>query len=184
MIRPDNAIPYVSPIKKDELTKDWLIRSGVLDGMKISNKPYSDIVNWVDFNGLQSDESLENYVSQKVNLSKLVGKYTNSGEHKIIDLAMHNTNYFSRENLKSRRYSYIPSIGMFRSNEIASMRNSIGYSLNPQAPTFDINSYGSQSRVRRSLYLDRPLRLKSFVSAYIGYHLKIIKYFALKCIFK
>ena len=132
--------------------------------MKNNIKPYSDIVNWVDFNGLQSEESLENYVSQKVNLSKLVGKYTDSGAHKIIDLVMHNINYFSRENFNSRRYSLIQSGGMFRSNEIASMRNSIGYSLNPQAPTFDISSYGNSSRVRRALYLDKPLRLKSFVT--------------------
>jgi hypothetical protein len=163
MIRPDNA-PYVSSLKKDELTKDWLIRSGLLDGMKNNIKPYADIVNWVDFNGLQSDESLENYVEQKVNLSKLVGKFTDSGNQKIIDLVMHNINYYSKENYSSRRHSLIRSGGMVHSNSVASMRNSIGYSLNPQAPTFDISSYGNPSRVRRALYLDKPLRLKSFVS--------------------
>ena len=161
MIRPDH-LPAILPVKKKEITKDWLIRQGVLGSMKNNSSPYGDIAKWVDFNELESDQLLNEYVSGKTTLSRVIGKYTMTHGAKIIDLAMHNVNCYSKENIISRRNEPFVSSWWKWKPEIASVRPGLGLELNPQAAAFETESYGNQKRTLRALHLDKPLILDSF----------------------
>ena len=161
MIRPDD-LPAIFPSRKNEITKDWLIRQGVLGSMKNNSAPYGDIAKWVDFDALESDQLLNEYVTGKTNLSRAIGKYTKTKGAKIIDLAMHNVNCYSRENIRNSRNEPFVSSWKKRMPKIASVRPGLGLELNPQAAAFDPQSYGSKNRTSRALYLDKPLVLDSF----------------------
>ena len=124
--------------------------------------PYGDIKHWVDFDALESSKLLNDYVSGRTNLSRAIGKYTNTRGHKIIDLAMHNMNCYSDENMITRRYSPISSSGKSFIRDVASVRPGIGYELNPQAASYDPEMYGSRRRTSRALFLEKPLVLDSF----------------------
>jgi hypothetical protein len=161
MIRPDH-LPAIFPDRKNEITKDWLIRRGVLGSMKNNYSPYGDIAKWVDFDALESDQLLNEYVSGKTTLSRVIGKYTMTNGAKIIDLAMHNLNCYSKENIISRRNEPFVSSWWKWKPEIASVRPGLGLELNPQAAAFETESYGNQKRTLRALYFDKPLILDSF----------------------
>jgi hypothetical protein len=161
MIRPDD-LPAIFPVRKNEITKDWLIRKGVLGSMKNNSAPYGDIAKWINFDALESDQLLNEYVTGKTNLSRAIGKYTMTEGAKIIDLVMHNVNCYSRENISTRRNKPLVSSWKKSMLEIASVRPGLGLELNPQAPAFDPGAYGSKNRTSRALYLDKPLVLDSF----------------------
>ena len=161
MIRPDD-LPSIFPVRKDQITKDWLIRKGLLGSMKRNMRPYGDIANWVNFDELESSQLLDDYVAGKTSLSRAIGKYTFKGDFKMIDLAMHNINCYSKENIGSKRYSPIASLDSPLFGEAASMRPGIGLELNPQSASYDPKLYGSKRRTSRALFLDKPLILDSF----------------------
>ncbi len=162
MIRPDD-LPEIFQLRKNEITKDWLIRRGVLDSMRKNSSPYGDITTWIDFNKLESDILLYEYVKGEITLSKVIGKYTKTNRFKIIDLIMHNINCFSKENIFSNRNQPFVSNNWKWKREIASLRPSIGLDQNPQGVSFDIKNYGRKKTTLSSvLSLDKPLLLDSF----------------------
>lgn len=161
MIRPDD-LPSVFPARKDQITKDWLIRIGLLGSMKSNMAPYGDVARWVDFDELESSQLLDDYITGKTNLSRAIGRYTFTGAFKIIDHVMHNINCYSKENVGSKRYAPVTSRGRSLYGEAASIRPGIGLELNPQSASYDPDLYGSKRRTSRALFLEKPLVLDSF----------------------
>lgn len=162
MIRPDDS-PKIIGSRREDLTRDWLIRLGALESMKRNVRPYSDIVQWVDFNALSTKDALNSYVNNKVGISKLVGRNTEAWGYKIIDLLMNNINFYSAENIAEKRIALIRSNqGSKVLSKVSSMRPGIGVNSNPQVPLFDMFGYGNPKKIKSVLSLNEPLKLDSF----------------------
>ena len=162
LMRPDN-LRKISWTDQQRLTKDWLIRYGILQQMQANHSPYGDISRWVDFDSLNSSETLNLYVNGDLKMSRVVGKNTFYRNEKMIDLMMHNINAFSKSNFRSHRHRHLLSKSnpsMFR--EKASTRIGVGLNSHPQTPSFVKGTYSNKRKTKGVLYFDDPIDIPSF----------------------
>jgi hypothetical protein len=166
LIRPDN-LPNLPHSQEVKLKRDWLIRKGLLGSMQFTNAPYGHITHWVNFNELASIERVNQYINGENTMSYAIGQATKRsfkriGNLKMIDIVMHNINYYSRNNFsRTNPVSMVRSTSANPGMAVSSLRPGLGLNQNPQSPNMDKNNYMDPSR-SGVVRLTKPLRLNGF----------------------
>ncbi len=177
LIRPDN-LPNLPQPQEVKLKRDWLIRKGLLGSMQFTNAPYGHITDWVDFNELASIERVNQYINGENTMSYAVGQATKRsskriGNLKMIDIVMHNINFYSRNNFnRPNPVGFVKSTSSVPRKVVSSLRPGLGLNQNPQSPNMDKNNYMEPSR-SGAVRLSKPLKLNGFL-----YHIERLP---LKC---
>jgi hypothetical protein len=161
LVRPDN-MSGIAITDQQRLQRDWLIRYGILHSMERGSRPYGDIVNWVDFDGLKSNESMADYVNEGFTLSRTVSKYSSVRSPKMIDIMLHNINCYSKKNYKTKQHKLALSTSVGSKSYSASIRPGLGFDVYDQSPAFDKMTYAKKNKARGVLYIEKGIRIPSF----------------------